>query len=127
MTVDFLMLMRSFCVGCCTNLSCKACTCTYNILLYGILVTWHDHSVCSLHNIISFFHCSFVYSHRNVFGRNQKLNISLERGQIDSILRINYIDPWIEGDDKQTSRTMMVQVCYGFCFIKNNYFLGGAN
>ncbi|KDO61303.1 hypothetical protein CISIN_1g008548mg [Citrus sinensis] len=52
---------------------------------------------------------SFVYSHRNVFGRNQKLNISLERGQIDSILRINYIDPWIEGDDKQTSRTMMVQ------------------
>ncbi|GAY47174.1 hypothetical protein CUMW_102650 [Citrus unshiu] len=53
---------------------------------------------------------SFVYSHRNVFGRNQKLNISLERGQIDSILRINYIDPWIEGDDKQTSRTMMVQV-----------------
>ncbi|ESR59333.1 hypothetical protein CICLE_v10014959mg [Citrus x clementina] len=52
---------------------------------------------------------SFVYSHRNVFGRNQKLNISLERGQIDSILRINYIDPWIEGDDKQTPRTMMVQ------------------
>ncbi|KAK9221004.1 hypothetical protein WN944_009428 [Citrus x changshan-huyou] len=51
----------------------------------------------------------FVYSHRNVFGRNQKLNISIESGQIDSIFRINYIDPWIEGDDKRTSRTMMVQ------------------
>lgn len=54
--------------------------------------------------------CSFAYSHRNVFGRNQKLNISLERGQIDSIFRINYTDPWIEGDDKRTSRTIMVQV-----------------
>ncbi|KAJ8770155.1 hypothetical protein K2173_011490 [Erythroxylum novogranatense] len=52
---------------------------------------------------------SFAYSHRNVFGRNQKLNISLERGQIDSIFRINYTDPWIQGDDKRTSRTIMVQ------------------
>ncbi|GLT82202.1 hypothetical protein SLE2022_006070 [Rubroshorea leprosula] len=52
---------------------------------------------------------SFAYSHRNVFGKNQKLNISLERGQIDSIFRINYIDPWIEGDEKRTSRTIMVQ------------------
>ncbi|CAL1409592.1 unnamed protein product [Linum trigynum] len=52
---------------------------------------------------------SFAYSHRNVFGRNQKLNISLERGQIDSIYRVNYTDPWIEGDDKRTSRTIMVQ------------------
>ncbi|XP_022148761.1 outer envelope protein 80, chloroplastic [Momordica charantia] len=52
---------------------------------------------------------SFAYSHRNLFGRNQKLHVSLERGQIDSIFRINYTDPWIEGDDKRTSRTIMVQ------------------
>ncbi|KAK8550660.1 hypothetical protein V6N12_039356 [Hibiscus sabdariffa] len=52
---------------------------------------------------------SFAYSHRNLFGRNQKLNISLERGQIDSIFRINYTDPWVEGDDKRTSRTIIVQ------------------
>ncbi|PIA42717.1 hypothetical protein AQUCO_02000282v1 [Aquilegia coerulea] len=52
---------------------------------------------------------SFAYSHRNVFGRNQKLNVSWERGQIDSIFRINYTDPWIEGDDKRTSRSIMVQ------------------
>ncbi|XP_068641814.1 outer envelope protein 80, chloroplastic isoform X2 [Aristolochia californica] len=52
---------------------------------------------------------SFAYSHRNVFGRNQKLNLSLERGQIDSIFRVNYTDPWIEGDDKRTSRSIMVQ------------------
>ncbi|KAB2080481.1 hypothetical protein ES319_A05G070700v1 [Gossypium barbadense] len=52
---------------------------------------------------------SFAYSHRNLFGRNQKLNISLERGQIDSIFRINYTDPWIEGDDKRTSRTIIIQ------------------
>lgn len=52
---------------------------------------------------------SFAYSQRNVFGRNQKLNLSLERGQIDSIFRLNYTDPWIEGDDKRTSRTIMVQ------------------
>ncbi|KAK1259576.1 hypothetical protein QJS04_geneDACA010312 [Acorus gramineus] len=52
---------------------------------------------------------SFAYSHRNVFGRNQKLNLSVERGQIDSIFRINYTDPWIEGDDKRTSRSIMIQ------------------
>ncbi|RXI03907.1 hypothetical protein DVH24_038181 [Malus domestica] len=52
---------------------------------------------------------SFAYSHRNLFGRNQKLHVSLERGQIDSIFRINYSDPWIAGDDKRTSRTIMVQ------------------
>ena len=53
---------------------------------------------------------SFAYSHRNVRGRNQKLNISLERGQFDSIFRFNYTDPWIEGDDKRTSRSINVQV-----------------
>ncbi|XP_008798772.2 outer envelope protein 80, chloroplastic-like isoform X1 [Phoenix dactylifera] len=52
---------------------------------------------------------SFAYSHRNVFGRNQKLNFSLERGQIDSIFRIKYTDPWIEGDNKRTSRAIMIQ------------------
>jgi outer membrane protein insertion porin family len=52
---------------------------------------------------------SFAYSHRNVFGRNKKLNLSLERGQIDSIFRLNYTDPWIDGDNKRTSRTVMVQ------------------
>ncbi|CAM6046827.1 unnamed protein product [Sphagnum compactum] len=53
--------------------------------------------------------CSFAYSHRNAFGRNQKLNISLERGQIDSMFRINYTDPWLEGDDKRTSRAINIQ------------------
>ncbi|KAA8528103.1 hypothetical protein F0562_035028 [Nyssa sinensis] len=52
---------------------------------------------------------SLAFSHRNVFGRNQKFNVSLERGQIDSIFRINYTDPWIEGDDKRTSRSIMIQ------------------
>ena len=57
------------------------------------------------------FSCSFAYSHRNAFGRNQKLNVSLERGQVDSMFRINYTDPWIEGDDKRTSRAINIQVC----------------
>ncbi|MBA0609906.1 hypothetical protein Godav_010831 [Gossypium davidsonii] len=51
----------------------------------------------------------FAYSERNLFGKNKKLNVSLERGQIDSTFRINYTDPWIEGNDKQTSRTITVQ------------------
>jgi outer membrane protein assembly factor BamA len=55
-------------------------------------------------------HCSFAYTNRNVFGRNQKLNVSLERGQVDLIVRANYTDPWIQGDDKRTSRTIMIQV-----------------
>lgn len=56
------------------------------------------------------FSCSFAYSNRNVFGRNQKFNLSLERGQIDSVFRVNYTDPWIQGDNKRTSRTVMLQV-----------------
>ncbi|KAI3449943.1 hypothetical protein Pfo_006608 [Paulownia fortunei] len=52
---------------------------------------------------------SIAISHKNLFGRNQKLNLSLERGQIDSIFRLNYADPWIEGDDKRTSRAIMIQ------------------
>ncbi|KAL6203705.1 hypothetical protein ACLB2K_027404 [Fragaria x ananassa] len=52
---------------------------------------------------------SFAYTHRNLFGRNQKLHVSLERGQIDSLFRINYSDSWISGDDMRTSRTIMVQ------------------
>lgn len=56
------------------------------------------------------FYCSCAIYHKNLFGKNQKLNLSLERGQIDSLFRINYTDPWIEGDDKRTSRSIMVQV-----------------
>ena len=41
------------------------------------------------------------------------MNLSLERGQIDSIFRLNFTDPWIDGDNKRTSRTVMVQV-YSF-------------
>ncbi|KAL3647589.1 Outer envelope protein 80, chloroplastic [Castilleja foliolosa] len=52
---------------------------------------------------------SIAIYHKNLFGRNQKLNLSLERGQIDYLFRINYTDPWIEGDDKRTSRTIMIQ------------------
>ncbi|KAE8660317.1 Outer envelope protein 80 [Hibiscus syriacus] len=52
---------------------------------------------------------SFAYSERNLLGKNQKLNVSLEKGQIDSTFRINYTDPWIEGNDKRTSRTITVQ------------------
>ncbi|EPS74019.1 hypothetical protein M569_00719 [Genlisea aurea] len=52
---------------------------------------------------------SIAIYHKNLFGRGQKLNLSLERGQIDSIFRINYTDPWIEGDNKRTSRAIMIQ------------------
>ncbi|XP_074310543.1 outer envelope protein 80, chloroplastic-like [Silene latifolia] len=52
---------------------------------------------------------SFAYSHRNLLGKNQKVNVSLERGQIDSIFRVNYTVPWIEGDDKRTQRSIMIQ------------------
>ncbi|CAH9109731.1 unnamed protein product [Cuscuta europaea] len=58
---------------------------------------------------MSFCKCCLSIYHKNLFGRNQKLNLSLERGQIDSIYRINYTDPWVEGDDKRTSRSIMVQ------------------
>lgn len=56
------------------------------------------------------FVCNNVIYRRNLFGRNGKLNPWLERGQIDSIFRINYTHPWIEGDDKRASRAIMIQV-----------------
>lgn len=71
-----------------------------------------------IHSSIFCNYCSFAYSHRNVFGRNQKLNISLERGQVDLIVRGNYTDPWIQGDDKRTSRTIMIQVISEALFVK---------
>ncbi|CAI5995485.1 unnamed protein product [Closterium sp. NIES-65] len=58
-----------------------------------------------IHTLLS----SFTYSHRNVRGRNQKLNVAVERGQLDSIFRASYSDPWIEGDDKRTSRAINIQ------------------
>ncbi|KAG5517588.1 hypothetical protein RHGRI_038102 [Rhododendron griersonianum] len=69
----------------------------------------HNRTLRGHHCVLHLLEESFAYSHRNVFGRNQKLNVSLERGQIDSIFRINYTDPWIEGDDKRTSRSIMIQ------------------
>lgn len=76
--------------------------------------------VCTslIHSTVFCSHCSFAYSHRNVFGRNQKLNVSLERGQVDLIVRANYTDPWIQGDDKRTSGTIMVQVISKGLFVK---------
>ncbi|KAL0391845.1 UNVERIFIED_CONTAM: Outer envelope protein 80, chloroplastic [Sesamum radiatum] len=47
--------------------------------------------------------------HKNLFGRNKQLHLSLERGEIDSKFRIKYTDPWIEGGDKRTSRTIMIE------------------
>eukprot|EP00271_Cylindrocystis_brebissonii_P001837 TRINITY_DN1213_c0_g1_i1.p1 TRINITY_DN1213_c0_g1~~TRINITY_DN1213_c0_g1_i1.p1 ORF type:complete len:900 (+),score=147.38 TRINITY_DN1213_c0_g1_i1:214-2913(+) len=52
---------------------------------------------------------SFAYSHRNAFGRNQKLNVSVERGQVDFMFRFNYTDPWLTGDQCRTSRTVSIQ------------------
>lgn len=76
-----------------------------------LVYSWLNHST----TFYSRF--SFAYSHRNVFGRNQKLNISLERGQVDLIVRANYTDPWIQGDDKRTSRTIMIQVISKVLFV----------
>ncbi|KAL0347443.1 UNVERIFIED_CONTAM: Outer envelope protein 80, chloroplastic [Sesamum calycinum] len=47
--------------------------------------------------------------HKNLFGRNKQLHLSLERGEIDSKFRIKYTDPWIEGGDKRTSRTIIIE------------------
>lgn len=82
--------------------------CVHVIMSCPKLLRIHCHTLKSQYNLC--LHCSFAYSHRNLFGRNQKLHVSLERGQIDSLFRINYSDPWISGDDMRTSRTIMVQV-----------------
>lgn len=52
---------------------------------------------------------SFSYSERNLFGLNQKLNATVELGQVDSLFRISHTDPWIRGDVHRTSRTINFQ------------------
>ncbi|KAL0365982.1 UNVERIFIED_CONTAM: Outer envelope protein 80, chloroplastic [Sesamum radiatum] len=47
--------------------------------------------------------------HKNLFGRNKQLHMSLESREIDSKFRMKYTDPWIEGGDKRTSRTIMIE------------------
>ncbi|XP_074291123.1 outer envelope protein 80, chloroplastic-like isoform X1 [Silene latifolia] len=59
--------------------------------------------------LLSGFIGSLSYCHKNLFGKNQKVNVSLERGQIDSIFRIAYQVPWIDGDNKRTRSSIMVQ------------------
>ncbi|KAK9665708.1 hypothetical protein RND81_14G130100 [Saponaria officinalis] len=59
--------------------------------------------------LLSGFIGSLAYSHRNLFGKNHKVNISLERGQIDSIFKIGYKIPWIDGDNNRTRSSIMVQ------------------
>lgn len=105
------------------------------IFFSRIIVGLHDVVSRNLTGIFCFrfliFHCSCALYHRNLFGRNQKINLSLERGQIDSIFRINYTDPWIEGDDKRTSRTIMIQVLINFfnfvSVIRHDIFTKGDN
>uniref|UniRef100_A0A1D1ZB19 Outer envelope protein 80, chloroplastic n=1 Tax=Anthurium amnicola TaxID=1678845 RepID=A0A1D1ZB19_9ARAE len=77
--------------------------------LKHLLVPKNDNCDYYLVLICLQFAHSIAYSHRNLFGRNQKFNFSMEKGQVDSIIRMNYTDPWIEGDDKRTSRSMMIQ------------------
>lgn len=52
---------------------------------------------------------SCTYSRRNLFGCNQKLNLLLEKSQMDSLFKLSYSDPWIKGDDKRTSRLITFQ------------------
>ncbi|KAL9237151.1 hypothetical protein vseg_011736 [Gypsophila vaccaria] len=59
--------------------------------------------------LLSGFIGSLAYSHRNLFGKNHKVNVSLERGQIDSIFRIGYKIPWVDGDNNRTRSSVMVQ------------------
>ena len=68
-------------------------------LVFVIVIETFDECMCCSSLYFSFCF-SFTYSHRNFCGRNKKLNISLERGQIDSIFRINYTDPWIQLNKK---------------------------
>eukprot|EP00898_Chlorokybus_atmophyticus_P006689 jgi/Chlat1/7020/Chrsp56S06695 len=52
---------------------------------------------------------SMKYSHNNLFGLNQKLLVAIEKGQLDSAYKVNYTDPWVEGDAYRTSRSMYIQ------------------
>lgn len=52
---------------------------------------------------------SCSYSQKNLFGLNQKLIASVEMGQVDSLFRINYVDPWVRSDPHRTSRSITLQ------------------
>jgi hypothetical protein len=49
-----------------------------------------------------------THSERNLLGLNQKLSALVELGQADSLFRLQWVDPWIMGDPKRTSRTLSI-------------------
>eukprot|EP00775_Hariotina_reticulata_P007019 gene7019-7233_t len=51
---------------------------------------------------------NFTYSQRNLFGLNQKLSALVELGQADSLFRLQWVDPWLQGDANRTSRTVSI-------------------
>jgi outer membrane protein assembly factor BamA len=52
--------------------------------------------------------CRVWRSQRNLFGLNQKLSALVELGQADSLFRLQWVDPWLQGDATRTSRTVSI-------------------
>ena len=44
----------------------------------------------------------------NLFGKGQKLSVSVDLGQTESIFKINHTDPWLWGDKHRTSRMINI-------------------
>lgn len=49
---------------------------------------------------------NFTYSQRNFRGLNQRLSALVELGQADTLVRVQFADPWIMGDPYRTSRSL---------------------
>ncbi|KAL2235569.1 UNVERIFIED_CONTAM: Outer envelope protein 80, chloroplastic, partial [Sesamum indicum] len=120
-----LLTTMVYSIGFCVHNDKRACSCSdcessslvSNVVMqpsydftYAVLVLITLGSCNLSTKKFNIFVCNNVIYRRNLFGRNGKLNPWLERGQIDSIFRINYTHPWIEGDDKRASRAIMIQV-----------------
>ena len=52
---------------------------------------------------------SAAYTQKNLFGRAQKLSVSVEMGQVDSLFRFSHVDPWVGSDAHRTSRSLSLQ------------------
>ncbi|KAF5205926.1 Outer envelope protein 80 protein [Thalictrum thalictroides] len=77
-------------------------------LVEGVNTGFHPDLGLTVNGLSSRLIGNFEYFNKNLFGKNQKLNVSWKgSGQHDFNFGISYVDPCI--DDKRTSRTIALQ------------------
>lgn len=53
---------------------------------------------------------SSAWSHSNLFGEGKRLRLEGEKGAGIFKVELDYLDPWLDGDNKRTGRRIQIRV-----------------